>query len=273
MKVTIIGYGHFAMTVATALALRGHEIEQFDMEPRLIRGGQIEKEPHWPPVEIVDVESPSDDSHIVWIAYDTPLDDHGRGDTVRVAERVCQVCSRLRSRQLVLLSSQWPVGTAACIARYFPSLSFAYVVENIRVGHALEDFSTHAPIIVGTTPRTTDSEAQRIEALLKRPIEWMSMESAEFSKHALNTFLALQIAFANELDTLAKQHGADGQAIYRALITDRRVSTTAPLKPGGPFGGGSLQRDVITLNELAAQAHLTLPIIAAILPSNNGHRP
>lgn len=273
MKVCVVGYGHFATTVATSLALDEHNVEQFDLPLPLIREGQMDKEPSWPDVTIRRAQRPSDDVDCVWIAYDTPLDASGRGDVDRVLHRAIEVCGMLKDGSLVLLSSQWPVGTSRQLTRAFPHLTFGYVVENIRVGHALDDFRSASAVIVGSSLDHRRYVTDIVSALTGADEALsMSLESAELSKHALNAFLALQIAFSNEMNAIAERVGAGGDDVFRAVMSDRRVSPCAPLKPGGPFGGGSLQRDVITLNELAAKANISTPILSAIIPSNDGHR-
>lgn len=274
MTVTVVGLGHFANTAATALALKGYSVDQFDLEPPLVREGQMEREPNWPAVHIARVSAAT--GNVVWIAYDTPLDASGRGAVGLVTARIGDVCTTLEAGTTVLLSSQWPVGTTASIAAKFPDLVFLYVVENVRVGHALDDFLHQSRIVIGA-PQTIETwRVEQVEGLLcfvTKHVEWMSVESAEMSKHALNAFLALQIAFINEVDTLGKRYGAEGGDVARALLGDDRVSPQAYLKPGRPFGGGSLQRDLITLNELAADAKIQTPVLSAIIPSNDGYRP
>jgi len=275
MTVGVVGFGHFATTVALSLTLRRHEAIQFDFEPHLIRESKAVE--HWPNVSapIAADVSALTGCDLVWIAYDTPLNAQGVGQATLVVSRIIDICAHLVSGTTVLLSSQWPVGTTKRIAARFPQLTLAYVVENIRAGHAISDFLHQSRTVVGVPPQTETWRMEQIEALLRdvtREVQWMSVESAEMSKHALNAFLALQIAFINEIDILGAQHGADGQDVARALLSDERVSPKAYLKPGTPFGGGSLQRDVITLNELAATAHIRTPILSAIIPSNDAHR-
>ena len=93
------------------------------------------------------------------------------------------------------------------------------------------------------------------------------------AKHALNAFLSLQIAFTNEIARVCESVGASADDVSRALLSEDRVSPKAPLKPGPPFGGGSLQRDCRTLEQLTAQHGLYAPLLNAILPSNSGVAP
>jgi UDP-glucose 6-dehydrogenase len=83
-------------------------------------------------------------------------------------------------------------------------------------------------------------------------------------KHALNTFLGLQIAFINEVAHICAAVGADPATVSLALRTDHRVSLKAPLRPGAPFSGGHLARDINTL------ATFHTPLISHILESNGG---
>ncbi len=92
----------------------------------------------------------------------------------------------------------------------------------------------------------------------------MSIESAEMAKHTTNAFMALQIAFANEIAAICQTVQASPDDVLAGLMTDARVSPLAPLKPGKPFGGGSLQRDLLVLEGLT-----DAPIIHAIRQSND----
>ena len=91
-------------------------------------------------------------------------------------------------------------------------------------------------------------------------------------KHALNSFLALSITFINEVARLCEPVGADAQDVSAGLKSDRRVGARAYLGPGGPFAGGTLARDVVTLTKLADANHETISVIPAIKQSNDLHR-
>ena len=109
-------------------------------------------------------------------------------------------------------------------------------------------------------------------ALLKpitERIEWMSVESAEMAKHALNAFLATSIAFINEIAELCTKVGADARDVERALKSEPRIGPKAYLTPGGPYEGGTLARDV---GYLRALGEWPTPLIDAIKRSNDAHR-
>jgi UDPglucose 6-dehydrogenase len=100
----------------------------------------------------------------------------------------------------------------------------------------------------------------------------MRTESAEMVKHALNSFLALSITFINEVARLCEHTGADAKEVAIGLKTEARIGSKAYLGPGGPFAGGTLARDVVTLTQLARVKGETISVIPAIKQSNDLHR-
>src|SRR3972149_6413482 len=103
-------------------------------------------------------------------------------------------------------------------------------------------------------------------------IEWMSVESAEMTKHALNAFLATSVAFANELASLCELVGADAKEVERGLKTEPRIGPKAYLSPGGAFAGGTLARDISFLEEIGSIGRQPTPLFSAVKTSNDVHR-
>lgn len=265
MNITVIGYGHFAKIVAMGLCEHGHTVCQDDESPYLLREGHDRPEPGY---VVYPMRGLGIWPHVVWIAYDAPLDAQGAPVVEEILARIQRLHARYPSSVPFLVSCQWPVGTFRTVEALCPGRPLAYVLENVRVGHAVEDFRHPAAIIVGT--RTLKFSDLSWLAVFTNSLQIITPESAEMAKHTLNAFLALQIAFINEIDTLCALVGADAREVSRALVSDTRVSPGAPLLPGPPFGGGSLKRDVRVLEALC-QAHgisYYTPILAAILPSN-----
>src|SRR5580704_1018025 len=98
------------------------------------------------------------------------------------------------------------------------------------------------------------------------------VESAEMIKHAINSFLALSISFMNEIARICEQVGADAREVERGLKSEARIGPKAYLSPGGPFAGGTLARDVVTLDQLATRLGEELFLIPAIKISNDQHK-
>ncbi len=284
MKITILGLWHLGCVTAACMA-RHHRVIGLDFdEPVLakLRAGIAPlHEPELDTLIAAGVESgkltfssditKSKDSEVLWICYDTPVDADDRSDLDWVFSRLHRVLPEMSVGTVVLLSSQLAVGTCAQLTQHYPELIFACSPENLRLGKAIDAFEHPARIIVGTPP----DGRPRLEALLspiEAPLIWMRTESAEMVKHALNSFLALSVAYINEIASLSETVGADAQEVAMGLKSDPRIGTRAYLGPGGPFAGGTLARDVVTLSQLGSANDIPLSLIPAIKESNDRHR-
>jgi len=219
-----------------------------------------------------DVMAACANADVLWVCYDTPVNDDDESDTAYVMERLRQVLPHLANGALVLISSQLPVGTCAGLERQFPQLHFACSPENLRLGRALDAFEKADRVVVGIRD---DAKRPLLEQLFKPftpQVLFMRTESAEMVKHALNSFLAVSISFINEIARLCEHTGADAREVSAGLKSDLRIGPKAYLGPGGPFSGGTLARDVVTLTKLAAERHEAVSLIPAIKQSNDQHR-
>ena len=212
------------------------------------------------------------------MAFDTPVDDDDRADVAFVLDATHDALTAAAAGTLVVISAQLPVGSAAelqarCAAsRGAADLAFACSPENLRLGKALQAFREPDRIVAGTR---TAADRERVAALLAPfcdTIEWMGVESAEMTKHALNSFLALSVAFINEVSTICEDAGADASEVARGLKSERRIGPRAYLSPGDAFAGGTLARDIAFLRERAERAELPAHLLSGVQASNQAHK-
>lgn len=208
------------------------------------------------------------DIEVLWVCYDTPLDDKGAADYEWVIERIQREVCELSGTPVILISSQLPVGTTHRLQERFPGHFFAYSPENIRVASAIQDFLRQARIIVGTRSAARNSVLTALLSPFTGEIMFTTPETAEMCKHALNAYLGMSIAFINEIERVCKIVKADCTVVSDSLLSERRVSPNAPLKPGKPFGGGHLMRDILVLEALSRGHGIPIPIINHIRESN-----
>ena len=209
---------------------------------------------------------------VLWLTYDTPVNDDDESDVEFVLGNLRQALPQLSNSALVLISAQLPVGTCAKLEKEFPQFHFACSPENLRLGKAIDAFEKAERAIVGIR---TDAKKALLEELFKpfaAQTIFMRSESAEMVKHALNSFLALSITFINEIARLCEHTGADAKEVSVGLKSEARIGPKAYLGPGGPFAGGTLARDVVTLSKLAEAKGETISVIPAIKQSNDLHR-
>ena len=290
MIVAVQGLWHLGSVTAACLAAAGHEVIGVDTDPQTIDGLRAGKAPIAEPgldallaanaarlTYTTDLAAiaPAD---VLWVTYDTPVDADDRADVELVIARVGEALPHLRADAVVLVSSQLPVGSTARLEAMLRALRpdtqirFAASPENLRLGKAIAVFSDPDRVVVGVRDAETKAVITRLLAPITAKLEWMSVESAEMTKHAINAFLALSVTFANELATVCEQVGADAKEVERGLKTEFRIGPRAYLAPGGAFAGGTLARDVAFLTAIGADKQLALPLLGAVRPSNEWHK-
>jgi UDPglucose 6-dehydrogenase len=292
MRVAVYGLWHLGSVTAACLAAAGFETVGIDPDAATITNLAAGIPPLFEPglEEAVRTGLASNrlgfttdlaavgDADIVWVTFDTPVDDEDRADDQVVISAVERLFPHLRDGTVVLVSSQLPVGSTRRLEVAFADaaaerrVSFAYSPENLRLGKAIEVFTRPERIIVGTR----DEHARRIlTPLLERfcqELIWISVESAEMAKHALNAFLATSVTFINEVALICEQVGADAAEVEAALRSEPRIGRRAYIRPGSAFAGGTLARDVMFLDAIGRSHGLTLPLLGGIIPSNRSHR-
>jgi UDPglucose 6-dehydrogenase len=215
------------------------------------------------------------DARLLWITFDTPVDDNDHADAAWVRMQLEAVRPFVRDDALVLVSSQVPVGFTRELERDWqaqtPGLTFACSPENLRLGQAIDVFRNPGRVVVGLGQGTQQHLPRRIFAPFCDRIEWMTLESAEMTKHALNSFLALSVVYTNELARICERVGAEAKEVERGLRSDPRIGERAYVSPGAPLAGGTLARDVEFLHALSEAHGLTSPLVEGIGASNRQH--
>jgi UDPglucose 6-dehydrogenase len=217
------------------------------------------------------------DIDVLWVAYDTPVDGDD-ADTAFVMAQIERALFDMSRDVFVLISSQLPVGSvrrlvcAETLNRGIPQRKVAYSPENLRLGHAVDDFLRPERIVVGVRSSSDRDLLHSLLSSITESIEWMSVESAEMTKHAVNAFLAASVAFANEIASICESVGADAKEVERGLKTENRIGPRAYLSPGAAFAGGTLARDVAYLNRAAHELGLITPLLSSVLASNDAHK-
>jgi UDPglucose 6-dehydrogenase len=293
VKVAVLGLWHLGSVTAACLAAVGHSVKAFDPDPGLVASLTSGRPPVAEPglAELVtsgirsgalrftsDVSGAVQDAELVWITFDTPVDEDDVADVAFVERQVEVTFPYLADGSVVLCSSQLPVGTVGRLEQAWLKVaagrlvSFACSPENLRLGKAIDVFTNPDRVIVGVRDERSRAGVQELFQPITDQIEWMSVESAEMTKHAVNAFLATSVTFINELAALCERTGADAKEVERGLKTERRIGPHAYLSPGGAFAGGTLARDVTFLRSLGSTLRRPTPLMDGVLESNTAHR-
>jgi UDPglucose 6-dehydrogenase len=288
MRVCVFGLWHLGCVTAACLARAGHDVIGLDPDASVIGRLQQGEPPIFEP-QLADLVAQGlaagklrftanlGDAlagvELVWVTFDTPVDENDVPQVSRVIEPVKLLLRQLPDGCLVLVSSQLPVGTTRRFAADAGErVSFAYSPENLRLGNAIVAFTQARRVVVGLL---SERDRDKITALLApfgAEIVFMGLEAAEMTKHAINAFLATSVAFMNEIATICEMVGADAKEVERGLKSEERIGQRAYLSPGGPFAGGTLARDVATLATLGHDLAAPVTLIDAVRESNDRHR-
>lgn len=141
--------------------------------------------------------------------------------------------------------------------------------EFLREGTAVWDYHHPPKTVIGETdPRAGDLLVQ-LYAGMDAPLVRTDIETAEMVKYADNNWHALKVAFANEIGNICKAAGIDGHKVMAIFCQDTKLNLSAYyMKPGFAFGGSCLPKDVRALTYKARSMDVDVPVLNAILPSN-----
>jgi UDPglucose 6-dehydrogenase len=293
VNVCVQGMWHLGAVTAACLASLGHKVVGFDSDARTVAGLNHGTPPLFEPGledlikkgvasgQLRFSDQAADalrDIEVLWVAYDTPVDDEDNADVDFVIAQIEKILPHVPAGATVVISSQMPIGSIrrleAMAQHRFPdnAIGFACSPENLRLGKALEVFLKPDRVVVGVRSERDRERLQRLLRPITERIEWMSVESAEMTKHAINAFLATSVTFANEIASICELVGADAKEVERGLKTESRIGPKAYLSPGGAFAGGTLARDISFLNDASAQHQLVTPLLSSVKASNAQHK-
>lgn len=221
------------------------------------------------------------DSDVVMIAVGTPIGDEGAADVSAVWKVFEEIAPYLTPQTVVVTKSTVPVGTCQKLKDMLlnlrpdlasdDSFDIASNPEFLREGSAIEDFMRPDRVVIGVCkeePRQTLQRLYRPLFLRETPIVWTTPESSEMIKYAANGFLAMKIAFINELSDVCERVGADAQHVARGMGLDRRIgSKFLNVSPG--YGGSCFPKDTLALRHIGRLADAPVSLIEAVVEANN----
>jgi UDPglucose 6-dehydrogenase len=289
MNVTVFGLWHLGCVTAACVVAAGNRVVGLDTDRRTIDDLRAGKPPIAEPglTDLIAAESKAGrlafttevpeavgEAEVVWITFDTPVNERDEADVAFVRRQLDHIGPNLRPGTIVLISSQVPAGFTRELSRaaWATKIHFAYSPENLRLGKAIDVFRNPERVILGVSDESIKPKLAELFAPFSGRIEWMSIESAEMTKHAINAFLATSVTFANELARLCEAVGANAKEVERGLKSEGRIGPKAYLSPGGAFAGGTLARDLRFLTQFGRKFGVDTPLFDGVIAGNERHK-
>jgi UDPglucose 6-dehydrogenase len=214
----------------------------------------------------------------VFIAVGTPSRrGDGHADLSYVFGAAEEIARALTHYTVVVTKSTVPVGTgrqvADIIRKVRPDAQFDIVSnpEFLREGSAIQDFMRPDRVMIGTEGERAVAvmrELYRPLSLLEVPMIFTSLETAELTKYAANSFLATKISFINEIADLCEKVGADVQDVARGIGLDGRIGRKF-LHAGPGYGGSCFPKDCLALVRTAIEKGAPVRIVETAAKVND----
>jgi GDP-mannose 6-dehydrogenase len=301
MKIAVFGLGYVGLTGAACLAHDGHEIVGIDpneekvalvnagkspiAEPRLedmikaaVGKGLLSATGNAAPhintcaMAVICVGTPS-----------APDGSHNMGYIAEVTRQIAGLVDRDRREPLTVVyrSTIRPGTIDELIRPVFEqtlkdrsgAIELVYNPEFLRESVAIEDYFNPPKIVIGTKDGQHCKNLDRVNANIKAPVFYTGYREAEITKFVDNTYHAVKVAFANEIGRVCSRLGISASKVHEIFVSDTKLNISPYyFRPGGPFGGSCLPKDVRALQYLAGSVGANAHVVDALIRSNEAHK-
>ncbi len=295
MRIAVLGAGYVGLVSGACLADFGHFVTCVDLDigkvERLRRGEIPIYEPGLDELVAHNVQSgrlafTTDfaaavaEADVVFIAVGTPpRKGDGHADLSYVYGAAAAIADAMKGFTVIVTKSTVPVGTGDEVERIIrdinPAAEFAVVSnpEFLREGAAIADFKEPDRVVVGVE----DERAKAVMSEVYRPLStvaplvFVSRRSSELIKYASNGFLAVKIAYINEMADLCEATGADVMDVAHGIGLDKRIGSRF-LNAGPGYGGSCFPKDTLALMKAARDHGSPVSLIEATVTANDNRK-
>ncbi len=296
MNISIFGLGYVGAVTAGCLAELGHCIIGVDVQQAKVEALNAGASPVIEPEldmllqkarrenrlrATIDAAEAVLASEVSIICVGTPSLESGQLNldfVHKVSQQIAEaVMKKGKPHVVIFRSTMLPGSTRAMADEYFSEpqimklVRIYYCPEFLREGTAVMDFREPTLNVIGTHDENM-TDCDDVALLLRGKANVLTWEGAEMVKYSCNYFHALKVGFANEIGRLCKHLGEDGVRVMDVVCQDTKLNISRHyLRPGNPFGGSCLPKDVSALRFFARAEGISLPLLENTLGTNDEH--
>ena len=292
MNVTVVGTGYVGLVTGTCFAETGNHVICVDIDARKVERMKKGEVPIFEPgLDLLferntkqgrlhfttDLAAAIEKAQIIFLALPTPPGEDGSADLSYILGVANDLSKIIKDYKVIVDKSTVPVGTSekvhAALAANLDESLFDVVSnpEFLREGVAVDDFMKPDRVVIGTNSEKAQKAMRQLyEPFVRQgnPIYFMDERSAEMTKYAANSYLAMRISYMNEIANLCERAGANVDMVRVGMGSDNRIGKRF-LFPGIGYGGSCFPKDVQALAMTAEQYDYDFKILKSVMTIND----
>jgi GDP-mannose 6-dehydrogenase len=301
MKIAIYGLGYVGLTAAGCLTKEGHSVLGIDVNETKVAQINAGSSPiHEPGLEdllksaverglLFCTGNPGKELNtcdMAIVCVGTPSGPDGSHNMSYIAEVSRQIATAVDPSRPVPLTvayrSTVRPGTIedlirpifkSVLGKNLGAVSLVYNPEFLREAVAINDYFHPPKIVIGTADGGPNVHMDELHKNISAPVFYTRYREAEFTKFVDNTFHAVKVSFANEIGRICLQLGISARTVHEIFVSDTKLNVSPYyLRPGGPFGGSCLPKDVRALQYISTDVGANTHLVDSLLRSNEAHK-
>ncbi|MDF8334979.1 nucleotide sugar dehydrogenase [Novosphingobium cyanobacteriorum] len=302
MKVAVLGLGYVGCTAVACIASQGHDVVGIDVsESKVAQVRQGLSPIREPGIDEMmsqahaegrikastDVTGQLGDCDLAIVCVGTPsgVDGaHNMSYIVQVTRQIAAALGDPRDRPLTVAYRSTmrpgtmdqmiaPIFAGALGDRMREQVELVYNPEFLREASAVHDYFNPPKIVIGTASGAASANMEKLHEGIEAQVFRVPFREAEITKFVDNSWHAVKVAFANEVGRVCQSLGISATTVHDIFVSDTKLNISPYyMRPGGPFGGSCLPKDVRALQYISSDLGANTPLVDSLLRSNEAHK-